>query len=172
MKDANEGLAQMASKQVSGKKAKAAPASTESEHGILREKLGITNEEFQEMGKVGALYYEQGNLEKAQTIFEGLVEVDPNSVDAHSALGALYTRIQRDEEALIHLNRALELDDEQIAAHVNRAEVYLRKQQVEQAVADLKRAIELDPEEDDPGANRARAMVLGIHEALQAKGVM
>jgi tetratricopeptide (TPR) repeat protein len=149
-----------------------APAGTESGRDTIREKLGISDEEFQEMGGLGAMYYEQGNLEKAQTIFEGLVELDPNSVDAHSALGALYTRIERDEDALEHLNRAIEIDDRQIAAHVNRAEVHLRMQQVEEAVADLKRAIDLDPEEKDAGANRARAMVLGIHEAMEARGVM
>ena len=41
--------------------------------------------------------------------------------------------------------------------------------------ADLKRAIELDPAEEDHGANRARAIVLGLHEAFEAKeaeGVM
>ena len=138
----------------------------------LRQRLDIGDEQFQEMGRVGAMYYQQGNLDKARTIFEGLVEIDPQSVDAHSALGALYTRTQRDADALRHLNRALELDERQIAAHVNRAEIYLRRQQVEQAVADLKKAIELDPQEQDAGANRARAMVLGIHEALEAKGVM
>ena len=158
--------------QANENKTSATPSGTKTGHGTLREELGISREEFQEMGQIGAMYYHQGNLEKARTIFEGLVEVDPNSVDAHSALGALYTRTQRDDEALTHLNRAIELDDKQIAAHVNRAEVYLRKQQIEQAVADLKRAIELDPDENDPGANRARAMVLGIHEALEAKGIM
>lgn len=158
--------------QLNAKKASAISSSTKTDHSTLRSALGITEEEFREMGEIGAMYYEQGNLEKAQTIFEGLVEIDPNSVDAHSALGALFTRLQQDDNALTHLNRVLELDDQQIAAHVNRAEVYLRKQQMEQAVADLKRAIELDPEENDPGANRARAMVLGIHEALEAKGVM
>jgi hypothetical protein len=35
----------------------------------------------------------------------------------------------------------------------------------------LKRAIALDPQEKDPGANRARAMALGIAEALKAQGV-
>lgn len=138
----------------------------------LRRRLGISDAEFQEMGAMGAMYYEQGLLAKAQTIFEGLVELEPDNVDARSALGALFTRLQQDDDALAHLNRAIELDDTQIAAHVNRAEVLLRRQQLQQAVADLKRAIELDPDEQDKGANRARAMVLGIHEALEEKGVM
>ena len=48
----------------------------------------------------------------------------------------------------------------------------LRQQRVDEAMVDLKKAIELDPNEEDMGANRARAMVLGIQQALEAKGVM
>ena len=47
--------------------------------------------------------------------------------------------------------------------------MYIRQQKIEEAIADLRTAIDLDPEEADMGANRARAMVLGLHEAFQAK---
>lgn len=113
------------------------------------------------------MYYEQGNIEKAEAIFVGLVELDPFSVDANSALGAVLVRRGRDAEALPFLDRAIETDDKQIAPLVNRAEVYIRQQRAEDAVGDLKRAIALDPEEKDPAANRARAMALGIYGALQ-----
>lgn len=152
-------------------KAKAANTS-DTESRTVREQLGMTREEFQEMGAIGAMFYQQGNLEKARTIFEALVELDPNNADAQSALGALFTRIGNDDEGLAHLNRAIELDSKQIAPYVNRAEIYIRRREMEKAIVDLRRAIELDPNESDPGANRARAIVLGIHQALEAKGVM
>lgn len=133
------------------------------------EKVRMSADEFQAIGEIGAMFYEQGNLDKAQTIFEGLVEIDPDSGAAHSALGALLTKKRDDENALIHLNRAVELSDSQIAPFVNRAEIYLRQQRFEAAVADLKRAIELDPQEKDAGANRARAMVLGIYQAIETQ---
>lgn len=136
---------------------------------FANDKVRMSAEEFAAIGEIGAMFYEQGNLDKAQTIFEGLVEIDPNSDAAHSALGALLTKRRADENALVHLNRALELNDAQIAPFVNRAEVYLRRQQFEAAVADLKRAIELDPQEKDAGANRARAMVLGIYQAIETQ---
>lgn len=140
-------------------------------HAGLRDKLGITADEFRAMGDMGAMYYQQGILDKAQTIFEGLVEIDPNSAAAHSALGALLTRTERFDEALPHLNRAVELDPAQIAPYVNRAEIFIREGRAEEAVANLKQAIALDPHEQDPGANRARAMAFGIAEALKAHGV-
>lgn len=95
--------------------------------GTLREQIGILDQEFKEMGQIGAMYYEQGNLEKARIIFEGLVEIDPESADAHAALGGLLTRTQQYDEALIHLNRAIELNAEQIAPYVNLAEIYIRQ---------------------------------------------
>lgn len=133
----------------------------------MREKLSITRDEFTEMGRVGALHYQQGNLEKARTIFEGLVELDPDNADARSALGALFTLQQKDDLAVEHLTKAVELDPEGIAPHVNLGEVFIRQQRIEDALANLKKAIELDPDELDPGANRARAMVLGIYQVIQ-----
>lgn len=137
-------------------------------HQTIREQLDISSTEFREMGNVGAMYYQQGNLEKARTIFEGLVELDPQSADAHSALGALLTLQQQDDLAIEHLEKAVELKPEQIAPYVNLGEIFIRWQKLEEAVANLKKAIELDPDENDPGANRARAMVLGIYQVIQA----
>lgn len=133
------------------------------------QKLGITPEQIQSIGELGAMYYYQGELDKAQTIFEGLVEADEDNSGAQSALGALYMRKGEIDAAKTHLDKAIDLDKTQIAPFVNRAEFYLRKQDVEAAVADLKEAIELDPEEKDPGANRARAMVLGIYQEIEAQ---
>jgi tetratricopeptide (TPR) repeat protein len=133
------------------------------------QKVSMSPEEFMAIGEIGAMFYEQGNLDKAQTIFEGLVEIDPQSDAAHAALGALLTKRRDDENALVHLNKALELNSNEIAPFVNRAEVYLRRQRFEAAVVDLKCAIELDPQEKDAGANRARAMVLGIYQAIESQ---
>jgi tetratricopeptide (TPR) repeat protein len=137
-----------------------------------RVRLGVTPQEFREMGRIGAMYYNRGDLAKARTVFEGLVAMDPASSDAHAALGALLTRTLENDLALEHLNRAIELNAAEIAAYVNRAEIKLRQKQGEAAVADLKRAIELDPRQKNAAANRARAMVMGIHDALEAKSVM
>jgi Flp pilus assembly protein TadD len=139
-------------------------------HRTIQEKVGVTDQEFQEMGRIGAMFYNQGSLEKAKKIFEGLVELDPENAHAQSALGALLTRTQEDDEkALKHLHQAVELNPQQIAPYVNLGEVLIRQQKLEQAVAHLKKAIELDPDEKDSGANRARAMVLGIYQVLKTE---
>ncbi len=109
-----------------------------------------------------------------------MVELDPESADARSALGGVLTQLRENEdEALTHLNKAVELDPDQIAPYVNRAEIYIRKILLEEAVENLRKAIDLDPDEKDPGANRARAMILGLNEAFEqaqaakeAEGIM
>jgi len=137
------------------------------EQSSYTEKLKVTPEEYLEMGRVGAMFYEQGNINKAHTIFEGLVELDSNSANAHSALGAILTLKQDDEKAAEHLRIAIELSPNQIAPYVNLGEIYIREQKLEQAIESLRKAIELDPDEVDGGANRARAMILGIYQVIQ-----
>ena len=137
-----------------------------------REVLEITDEQFEEMGQLGVMFYTQGDLERARIVFEGLVEADPNSSSAHSALGALYTRTGRYDEALEQVNTAIELNGDQLEAYVNRAEIWFRKDQMQRAFEDIKRAMTLDPGEQDPAANRARVMLLGLHQALKARGIM
>jgi tetratricopeptide (TPR) repeat protein len=134
----------------------------------VKEKLNISQKEFMEMGRIGAMYYQQGNFEKARTVFEGLVELDPESSNAHSALGGLLTLQQEDDTAIEHLKKAVELDPSQIAPYVNLGEIFIRQEKIEDAVANLKKAIELDPNEKDAGANRARAMVLGIYQVIKS----
>jgi tetratricopeptide (TPR) repeat protein len=133
----------------------------------VRGKLNISPQEFMEMGRIGAMYYQQGNFEKARTIFEGLVELDPNSASAHSALGGLLTLQHEDETAVEHLKRSIEINPSQIAPFVNLGEIYIRQQKIVEAVANLKKAVDLDPDEKDAGANRARAMVLGIYQIIK-----
>ena len=140
------------------------------ERSTYREALGISREEFTEMGRVGALFFEQGNMHKARTIFEGLVEMDPDSASAHSALGAILALNQQDQDAIFHLERAIDLDETQIAPLVNLGEVFVRNQRLEEAVGLLRKAIELDPDRKDPAANRARAIALGIKRVTNFGG--
>ncbi len=140
------------------------------ENQTLSNKLEITAEEFFELGKIGGIYYKQGNLQKAKTIFEGLIELNPNSAESHAALGALYTQVESDDKAIFYLDKAIELDSSKVAPFVNRAEVRVRQLKLAEAIADLKTAIELDPLKKDVDAHRARTIILGIYETFQLKG--
>src|SRR3712207_4108676 len=111
-----------------GKSTPGYSSADESGQETPRRRLGISDEEFRAMGEIGGMYYQQGSLHKAQTIFEGMVELDPESAAAHAALGALLTRTERYDDALKHLDRAVELAPEMIAPYVNRAEIFIKRQ--------------------------------------------
>ncbi len=133
------------------------------------EDLEITPNEFFEMGRVGVMMFQQGQIDKAQTIFEGLIELDPRNAAAHSALGAIYTLKKVDVKAIKHLQQAILLDSEQIAPYVNLGEINLRRGNLEEGIANLKTAIELDPNENHFAARRARIMVHKIFQIVSLK---
>jgi tetratricopeptide (TPR) repeat protein len=140
------------------------------ENNSLRQEIDISVDELIEIANIGSMFLRQGNLEKAKTIFEGLVELDSEVFEIQSCLGAFYTQIRDDENALYHLNKAILIDSERISPYVNRAEVNIRKQKIEEVIADILKAIELDLNVSNPDANRARTMLLGIFDAFKTKG--
>jgi tetratricopeptide (TPR) repeat protein len=129
--------------------------------------VNLTESQFIQLGQLGVMFYQQGVLFKARKIFEVMIQINPSSGLAHSALGAVLARQRLDAKALEHLDRAIELDPHEISSYVNRGEIRLRQNQTEPALADLKRAIELDPQANDAGANRARAIVMGLYNSLK-----
>lgn len=131
------------------------------------DELEIKPNEFFEMGRVGVMMFQQGHIDKARTIFEGLIELDSQNAAAHSALGAIYTLKKMDEEAIKYLQKAISLDSEQIAPYVNLGEVNLRQGNLQNGIANLKRAIELDPDEQNFGAKRARLMVQKFFKVIK-----
>jgi tetratricopeptide (TPR) repeat protein len=118
-----------------------------------------THEEFLELGREGGRAYKNGDLKRAQAIFEQLVAADPNSSEAQAALGAVLVSRGQDSDALVHLDRALQLNPEELSAYVNRGEAYLKLGRRAEAEADLKKAIALDPAGKNASANRARALL-------------
>jgi tetratricopeptide (TPR) repeat protein len=135
-----------------------------------KESFDISLEQLIDIADIGSMYLRQGNLEKARTIFEGLVELDSELFEIQSCIGAFYTQIRDDEKAIYHLDKAISINPNIIAPYVNRAEVNIRKQDIENAVSDIMNAVNLDEAVGNPDANRARTMLLGIFDALKTKG--
>ena len=50
--------------------------------------------------RIGVLYYQDGEIEKARKIFESLVSYNPNFIDARYALGVLYDKKNMKREAI------------------------------------------------------------------------
>ena len=128
----------------------------------LPEAMGLDEKAMEAIEQIAVACYQEGRLESARRIFEGLVSLLPDRQEYWSALGGVLTRLEEHEKAIPVLTVALELDDTDTSALVNRGECLLALGQVESASKDLERAIELDPDENDPASNRARQLVYGF----------
>ena len=127
----------------------------------------------------GYFFYQQGKYDDAETIFKGLVTLNPKIAYYHTALGSIYEAKQDYEDALIEFNKALEIDADDICALVNRGEIRLRKGEVLEAASDFQKGIKLDEVNiqkqrqagekinPDPAAQRARALSVVTYEVLK-----
>ena len=115
----------------------------------------------------GHNFIQQGRLQEATKIFEGLAVIDTQNSYIHGVLGSIYQKQKKYPLALIRYNNALALYPDDIQALVNRAEIHLSMGNFEQAAQDLKRAIALDPTKKDSAANRGRMLVAITKEAIE-----
>ncbi len=140
----------------------------------LAQVLGLSMEEAYSIAELAYSLMEQGNLEDALALAEGLVVCNPQDGYMHSLLGSIYLKKGMTDEALYQFSLAVELDPSDIASWVNRGEILLNKGEFELALDDFKKAIELDPDGENPAGNRARALVTMtaalIRKVMESKG--
>lgn len=139
----------------------------------FRDALGIDDEQVLALAVFARELVDQGRLDDAQTMLEGLVVLDPQNGYLHTCLGALYMQKGFNEAAAVEFAYALHRDDKDIAAATYLGELYLEAGDLEGAVQYLEQAVNLDPEQRDPYANRARmlaALVATIAREVQDKG--
>ena len=114
----------------------------------------------------GHNFFQQGRLQEASRIFEGLAVIDTHNPYIHGILGSIYQKQKKYDLALIRYDNALALYPDDIEVLVNRGEIHLTQGNFHQAAQDLKRAIDLDPRKKDPAANRARLLVAIVRDAI------
>ncbi len=142
-------------------------------HDNLVDALGMSLEDILALTLVAQQLVQQGQLDEAQRLLEGLVAVDPENPYLHTCLGTVYMQKGMDDEARAAFGVALAFNPEDIVAHTYAGELALEAGDVEAAVEHFQKAVELDPEGQDPFANRARTLsllVATIAKEVQAKG--
>ncbi|MBI3180418.1 MAG: tetratricopeptide repeat protein [Deltaproteobacteria bacterium] len=136
----------------------------------LGELEGVSKGSQYQMAKVGYEFLNEGKLDQARSVFEGLVALDPYDAYFHSVLGAIAHRRNALEDAERHYSRALEINPFFAATFANRGEIRLAFGKLEDAISDLLSALKHDPEIKDPATQRARALlntIRGQAEAVQ-----
>ena len=134
----------------------------------LGQLYGISIEEAYSVAELGYTFMEQGRLNEAQTVFQGLVIGNPYDAYFHTVLGSIYQKQDNIDGAIEEYSIAIGLDPANMEAYVNRGELLIRKGNFQQAAADFKNALDLDPDGASPSANRARALASVTAAALSA----
>ena len=139
----------------------------------FRDALGLDDENILALAVFARELVEQGRVDDAQTLLEGLVVLDPQNGYLHTCLGAIYMQKNFNDAALVEFAYALRQDEEDIAAHTYLGEIYLEEGDMQSSVKHLQAAVDLDPDARDPYANRARtlaALVATVAKEVQERG--
>lgn len=123
----------------------------------LKDIKGYSDEELYEISQLGYLLFLNGRLREAQTMFEGLVAVDPRNEYYYRALGVVYHRQGDAERAIRQFTHAITVAPRSVQAYVNRAEVHIARRDFARALADLKDASQLGPSQH-PVVRKAQAL--------------
>lgn len=134
---------------------------------------GFSADNLYAMANMGYDYLEEGKLEEARKVFEGLTALNPHDSYFQSALGAVYMKSDLKDKAIERFLKAVALDDDDLHSWTACGELLLERAGEEQkagrsesavgsfgqAVDCLRRAIELDPTCQSGPALRAAALV-------------
>jgi tetratricopeptide (TPR) repeat protein len=135
------------------------------------EVLGINAGQAYNLAQLGYRLLQEGQLDDARVMFQGLVTLNPKDPYMHLALGSTHHRAGRVDDAIKEYTRAIELDSKLTNAYANRGELFLGTHHAEKGLLDLKKALELDPKGQDPSTMRARAIIATTAAKLKEKGV-
>ena len=127
----------------------------------LRDVRGYTDEELYAIAKTAYIFFYQGRIAEARTLFQGLYAVNPADGYFAKALGVVEMAAGNAQGALAAYDVALKLDNRDAQAYVGRAEVRLSLGHKPQALEDLRRVASLLPEKE-PLAQKAAAMLNGL----------
>lgn len=128
----------------------------------LKDVRGYTDEELYSIARSAYLFFYQGRINEARTLFQGLYAVSPTDAYFAKALGVVELAAGNAQGALAAYDVALKLAPNDAQAYVGRAEVKLSLGQKTQALEDLRRAAAAVPA-DDPMGRKASAMLSALN---------
>lgn len=141
------------------------PASTLAYHRVrLRELVATTPpdrplSDLADLSLFGHSLLEQGRVEEARVVFEGIVAREPPEAFPYAMLGAVYLAQGDDARAIALFEAALHVDPRDPASRVHRAELRLRRGDRTGAHKDLSAVVAADPDAREPMTARARELL-------------
>ena len=127
----------------------------------LRDVRGYSDDELYAIARTAYVYYYQGRIPEARTLFQGLYAVNPTDPYFAKALGVVEFAAGNPQGALAAWDVAIKLAPDDPATWVGRAEVKIASNQKAQAAEDLRRALQVCGAED-PLKPKISAMLAGL----------
>jgi predicted Zn-dependent protease len=115
------------------------------ERKMKLESVKVDDRELRVMLESGLVLREAGRLDEAETIFQGMCRLVPQSEVPLVALSSIAVRRNDFGEALRLCEEALRREPTSLYARVNRAEILLYQKKRDEAETELREIIETDP---------------------------
>lgn len=114
----------------------------------LQEAIRLDSEMALAHSKMGELYQQRGQYQRAATAYENACRLDPWAFSDHLNLGKVYRKLQKFQRAIEILRRACQLNPQHPDANYNLGVCYYETENYDLAAAFCSRAAELDPENE------------------------
>lgn len=109
--------------------------------------LVIDEQANQPMINLGAIYFGQGNLEKAQELNEMAIKAQPDtSAQAYANLGLIWQQRNELEKSIVHYEKAIQYDPKLATVWMNLTSVLTMKGEDDRALQAARKATELEPD--------------------------
>lgn len=116
------------------------------EHLKLLEKPLLELKESDIRYSLAQIYFEQKDLDKAETEYKTILEKNPEDSNAHFYLGYIYNESSKTESAISEFRRAIELDSANSLALNSLSYVYAQQgQNLDDALVLIQKALEFEP---------------------------
>lgn len=115
------------------------------------------------LNMAGEIYLERDMHEKAESIFNEIISLNPDTTNVYNSLGIIYRRQNRHADAVKVYQKAIKIDPEDENIHFNMGRAYLEMNQVHLAKECFIRALKINP-----NFETAAAMVKAIESMDKA----
>ena len=110
----------------------------------------------------------EGQLEQAQSIFESILDDDPENIQALNAMGIISYVIDNNQDAIRYFTEVIENHPNSTSGYLNRSCVYKYQGDSEKAITDLSKAINIEGDKPSLYIDRAD-LYAGIKKWENAK---
>lgn len=103
-------------------------------------------------------HHHAGDLQKAETIYRQILQLQPNNADALHLLGIIAAQMSNYEQAIQLFHRAIQINDSVDIYYANLGNAQVRLGQLTEAVVSLQRAVAINPNYAEAHDNLAKVL--------------